>query len=531
MGFYNKIIKLLCRNNPNFSKLHRRCYETIPFLNLYAKTTGSLITSDRLPILLQKHPNIDTLSNDSLEGTLEILKKFDISALDACRNPHLFSINHIILDNYGEILKECGFVNILPKHIIKYHTLVRSRTISFLKKEGLIKADFNLEEVLHSCFPEWPIKYKSLQNFADSTTTILVVRMSVLEKYLNWRLSVTSEEFQKYCRNYLPLRHKPMTDILEAISIAEDEIKFNKDEIRRNGFILSTDPIKSKLIIENVRTLAGMDIRDAIRSEPAILKNNYNALLEIRDLLEEYRISAEAQRRCLRVYCMKPKTVKERLDDLKNMKEYQILSTNPRVLSMVVHKRKMMNRLTKIEVTRKQCYSLNRLISSSKVFNNYINSFGNKVCGRDIGILITSSLNVEEDNISENSNNKEYIKTTLNQLKRHKYWLYTALGIVDENIQYLKLKFDNKTIHGHCQLLLYPISEVKHYVEMLLKKRNGTDLDENLDASYNNLNFSTLTDQHILSLVLYEMEKKYHFSGDGVWSNQEGIKLDSKAVN
>lgn len=110
--------------------------------------------------------------------------------------------------------------------------------------------------------------------------------MSVLESYLTWKLSITTDDFQKYCRNYLPLKHKPMSDVQEAIDIALNMINFNIEDIRRNGFILSSDPIKTKLIIENVPSLAGLDIREAIRIEPAILKNNYNSLLKIRDLLE-----------------------------------------------------------------------------------------------------------------------------------------------------------------------------------------------------------------------------------------------------
>lgn len=112
------------------------------------------------------------------------------------------------------------------------------------------------------------------------------VRMSVLEKYLHWRLLVTSEDFQKYCRNYLPLKHKPMSDIKEALNLAQDEIKFDVQTIRRNGFIISTDPIKTKMILENVDNIAGLDIREAIRLEPGLLKNNYRALLEVKSLME-----------------------------------------------------------------------------------------------------------------------------------------------------------------------------------------------------------------------------------------------------
>ncbi|XP_053601849.1 transcription termination factor 5, mitochondrial-like isoform X2 [Plodia interpunctella] len=441
-------------------------------------------------------------------------------------------MNPITMDNYGSILYECGFINILPKYIIKYHTLVKSRTISQLKKEGLLNGDIILEQHLQECFKDWPDVCKSLLHFRDTDTSILTVRMSVLERYLTWKLSITNEEFQKYCKNYLPLKHKPMADIQEALELAENEIRFDTDEIRRNGFIISSDPINTKLIIENVPSLAGFDIRDAIKIEPAILKNNYNALLKIRNLLEEYRISEEAQRHCLKVYCMRPSTVQKRLDELGNMKEYQILHTNPRVLSMVVHKNKMVQRLSKIEIAKKQCYSLNHLVSSSKVFNDYITSFGNKVCGRDISILICTSLKITNDDDKKLA--KSIIQNVHSKLRRHKYYLYSSLHVIAETIEYLKKSFDDKTILDNCHLLLYPICEIELYLETFLKLRNegrSAFQSAHMDASYNNIKYWALTDEHILSLVLYEIEKKYHFSGDGIWARQDGVKLDSKVAS
>lgn len=116
--------------------------------------------------------------------------------------------------------------------------------------------------------------------------------MSVLERYLQWKLCITVDEFKSYCKNYLPLKHRPMCDIKEALDIAENIIKFNTATIRRNGFIISSDPTNTKLILENVDTLGGLDIREVIKSEPAIMKNNYQAILEIRDLLKVCLISS-----------------------------------------------------------------------------------------------------------------------------------------------------------------------------------------------------------------------------------------------
>ncbi|CAH2099967.1 unnamed protein product [Euphydryas editha] len=522
-SFKRKQLLFVCHQNISIFPKCRNFYHRVPFIDLYKKVSGQPVTDNFVEELKKKYPKIFNLDQNQLQCTLQILNKFGITAEDACFDPHVFCMNHLLMDNYGEILKECNFTIILPKHIIRYHTLVKSRTISQLKKEGLLKDNLHLEEVLQSCFFDWPKNHVKLINFPDSNTNILTIRMSILERYLQYKLSITSEEFKNYCKNYLPLRHRPMCDIQEALDIAQNNIKFNVETIRRNGFIISSDPANTKLILENVVLLGGLDIREAIKIEPAILKNHYQSLLEIKNMLEKYNISDDAQRHCLKVYCMRPDTVQKRLEQLIKLKEYQVLSSNPRVLYLVVHEKKMMNRLTKIQAAKKHCYSLNHLVASSKVFNTYINSFGNKICSRDVAILISSSL--RGAGITD--------KSVLNKLKRHKYWLHTALNVIGENIYMLKKKFNDDVIFDNCQILLYPVFELEQYTEYLIKIRDGdysvkeTSKIE-IDSSYNNLNYSMLTDNQILSLILYEIEKKYHFSGDGIWNKLDGGKIKQK---
>ncbi|CAH0600532.1 unnamed protein product [Chrysodeixis includens] len=508
----------------NVFKIPWRKYHDNPFLDFYKKTTGHTLTMDYLQVLKKRHPHIDEITQERLQCTLQILEKFNITPEEACNNLHVFSMNPITMDNYGEILKECGFISISPKHIIKYHTIVKHRRITQLKKDGLLPPDIELEQFILDKFQDWPDSCKTLQRFPESTSTILTIRVNILERFLHWKLSVTPEQFEKYCKNYLPLKHKPMSDIQEAISLAQNEIKFDKEGIKRNGFIISADPIHTKLLLENVGRIAGLDIRDAVKIEPAILKNNYNSIIQVRNVLEEYRISDEAQRRCLKVFCMRPETVRERLEEFTNLKEYQVLKTNPRILLLVVHKKKMMNRLSKIQTAKKQCFSLNHLVSSNKIFNNYISSFGDKVCGRDIAILISSSLT----QLPSVYNNVSLEQGILSQLRRHKYWLHVAMTSIDENLTYLKKKFDHQIIFNNCQIVLYPVSEVQYYIDKLLNRRKHQKNDEpNTDLHYNYLNSDSLTDDQILSLVLYEIEKRYHFSGDGIWARQDAMKMES----
>lgn len=85
----------------------------------FSKFTGETISEDYFEILKKRHPHLGHINNDRLQCTLQILQKFGITPQEACRHLHVFSMNPITMDNYGEILKECGFITISPNHIIK----------------------------------------------------------------------------------------------------------------------------------------------------------------------------------------------------------------------------------------------------------------------------------------------------------------------------------------------------------------------------------------------------------------------------
>ncbi|XP_038209046.1 transcription termination factor 5, mitochondrial-like [Zerene cesonia] len=182
-----------------------------------------------------------------------------------------------------------------------------------------------------------------------------------------------------------------------------------------------------------------------------------------------------------------------------------------------------MNRLSKLQTAKKQCFSLNHLVAAQKIFNTYINSFGSKVCSRDIAILIATSL----------QGSKICKKTILNNLRRHKYWLHTSLHIIHENICLLKPNFPDQVILDNCHLLLYPVLDIEKHINYLQKMRNSDSKTREkfrteMDTYHNNLNYSKLTDSQILSLTLYEIEKKYHYSGDGIWNKQDGAREEKQ---
>lgn len=70
---------------------------------------------------------------------------------------------------------------------------------------------------------------------------------------------------------------------------------------------------------------------------------------------------------------------------------------------------------------------------------------------------------------------------------------------------------------------------MEHYINVLLNLREGKRRQETFpqDMNYSTVRYALLTDDQILSLVLYEIEKKYHFSGDGIWTKQDVSKADT----
>lgn len=131
----------LCHQKDAIFPKCRKFYHTVPFIDLYKEVsgkhykleilliyeqhltficiTGQPVTDNFVDELRRKYPKIFDFSKHQIQCTLKILNKFGITAEDACFDPHIFCMNHLLMDNYAEILKECNFTIILPKHIIR----------------------------------------------------------------------------------------------------------------------------------------------------------------------------------------------------------------------------------------------------------------------------------------------------------------------------------------------------------------------------------------------------------------------------
>jgi len=75
-------------------------------------------------------------------------------------------------------------------------------------------------------------------------------------------------------------------------------------------------------------------------------------------------------------------------------------------------------------------------------------------------------------------------------------------------------KFKVNEIFANIHLLLYPIKRIEE--KMLLLQSPDAQEDLQLPVA----NFDSLINNEILTLILYVIESEFHFTGDGIWTEQ-----------
>ncbi|KAH0554452.1 hypothetical protein KQX54_010807 [Cotesia glomerata] len=103
--------------------------------------------------------------------------------------------------------------------------------------------------------------------------------------------------------------------------------------------------------------------------------------------------------------------------------------------------------------------------------------------------------------------------TIKNHLSKHPHWRHVDLVTVHETLKYLTELFDSADIFDNLTLIFYPRNIIRDTVTKLKYiNRSLTSADR-------------YAVPQILALCEYEIEKDFHFSGNGIW---ERIEPNSK---
>lgn len=470
------------------------------------------IPESKAQYLSMKHPVITKLNEDRIKKLVDTVTEIGFANEILVREPALFGILPITIKYRYKVLQECGIKDVTPGLIATYLTILRQKTISELKYSCQIPVHLNVENRLASYMTQWPTSLTTLIYEDVNKSTLYTLRLKIIQRYLELVLDLTSEEFSRGIETYPTIKHRPLEYINETLKLLQSQIMMDNHKIKSNLYLIHADPENLMNILYKVRTIGGIDVKEVIRMHPKLAIKNCQSILHIKNIFSEYSIGDEAQRRCFDVFTLAPDTIKERLEKAKSTPEFSVFYNHPRFLKMIHHNKIALKRVSKLYENNKKCLSLNILSGCSAHYKIFEKAPGDRLGkGKDLLFCISQSLGKKF--------NMSHVR---NVLRRHPFWINTPVLQVKYVYEKLSEQFSDSDIYENCPILLYPWKKVRDIINLIKNKQ----LHIQYPVFHEDFSFEALSNSQKLSLVLYLLEKKHYFSGNGVWSEDRNIKQE-----
>lgn len=125
----------------------------------------------------------------------------------------------------------------------------------------------------------------------------------------------------------------------------------------------------------------------------------YSKLKNCKFCSKNYKFSNFSILKCLEVLTLGSDTVYERLTELTNIKEFNVLCSHPRILRLIHYQTKAKTRLDYLKQLKVKCASLHILSSSSDTFEKYARDGIDRTKGRDAVHYLAKVFKMEKDNV------------------------------------------------------------------------------------------------------------------------------------
>ncbi|XP_026821443.1 transcription termination factor 5, mitochondrial isoform X2 [Rhopalosiphum maidis] len=397
------------------------------------------------------------------------------------------------------LLEEGGFIkNKIDSKTLLRFKFISKKSIQSLKNENLIHKHIDVGHNILS-FINFPTElYPAC---CDESLSWNQVQKNIFKLYIGWKIKMNIENLKYAQAIYHRLFNKSYRLMDRSIDILLNEFNFTEEKIRRHSYLIHSDPDNTRAILDNFKNLCGTDVKSILSKHPKIILTPWNTIGQIRKHFEDFGIPESSLAKAPEIYTLGSNTIYERLSKLKETPELASFINNPQVARLIYYYTKVNSRLKYLQ--SKNCVSLNLLVTNNYSFNRFNCNGNDKGKTNDIMIYLTKELGEDKNKLRS-------------LLERHPYWQYISLLTIRKSFEFLKKNNFTKDQLCHCsQILLYPVHKIKDALISTEKMKNVSYL-RNVSGS--------IKSEYLLPLVLYNLEKDYHFSGDGVWNTNEKIK-------
>ncbi|CRK98188.1 CLUMA_CG011553, isoform A [Clunio marinus] len=458
--------------------------------------------------LVQKHPELwrENVDFYEINNTVQYLKANKMTNDDILNYPSCMLLSRMTLMNRKQVLHECGFQK-LQIYLFHRFLVIMKKEINRLKAFNYIPQKKNVVEDMLKHL-DVPITFKEKVN---EEMSLQEIRKKIINLYLARKLQMTEEDITKTFHIYQRLKHRSLDSIVRIIDVMENKLGYQREKIISNAFLLHACPDNLIRMLTEVPYIGNTPIEKILIQRPKIVMTSVDTIKKILEHLKSFEICESALLKCTGILTLGADTVYNRLVQLRNIEEFNVLRRHPRILFLIYFQNKAKNRLDYLKQIKVGCASIHLLSSTSETFEKYARSGTDKTKGHDILFYIAKVLNKDRDVVRS-------------QLSRHPYWLHVPLLNVKTAFEYLRYKkFKSEDISLNIVLLLYPVERIEQKLKNILELQ-VEKCEENMILGPPALRLSKI---QLLSLCLYSIEFDFHFSGDGIWEvNKHDQKQD-----
>lgn len=442
---------------------------------------------------LRNHKPFKRIPHSRITEAYEICVKHGLDKTTLSADPYILILRPYALEQRISLLKDLGYPKILP-HMIKTFYSMMNLTVKDLKEQKLLPADADVTKNLLNCLHEPPPHVPSIRSLPDDHTAS-AIHFQVLSHYLLWKLDLTREHLNRIMFSRVRLKHQSLSILKRTFDVLENDFGLPKKKIGRNHFLLSRDPSNTERMLKEIKYIGTLDTKSMLLKYPRLLHVKVEMMQEKLKVLKEFGINDNCVSTSPDVLTLSCKNIAKRLQELETHPELKAHRTNPRFLALLIHFPSVLRRMEILKNLNVRCASLHILSTSQTLFKRYILVGTDRTKGIDLVKFLSYELEVDSKSIQAS-------------LKRHPLWCQIPFLHVQETFTFLKENnYSNQDILNNIQIVIYR----RALVEKELHNIDCGRYDESWD----------FTPSKKLALCLYNMEKAYHFSGNGVWNCHE----------
>ncbi|XP_011877924.1 PREDICTED: uncharacterized protein LOC105567577 isoform X2 [Vollenhovia emeryi] len=294
------------------------------------------------------------------------------------------------------------------------------------------------------------------------------------------------------------MKIKSISMIADTLKVLRVDLQYDDKMIKKNPSVViaSADNIRS--LLSSFTDILDIPIVTLLRKHPHILFQDVHNIKQLLMLFKQYEIPEKYVKRYMKVFTTSNEAFHERMEMMKRHPNLNMWYKHPRFLQIVCQIKKTKQRLEYIDIMDSSKWANpNTFLSSAAAIDKSLQT-GLVSSKRNLRYILMKELGVDASDL----------------LMRHQHWKTVAFVDIMQMLKYLKKHFTINEIRPNIHIVLYEQSRVKKVLADLKRQYSQS-------AEY------SFTDSQYLALCLYVLEKGNHFTGDGVWSNEQSSKPQS----